>query len=110
MGAHRIVWEMMKGPIPPKMVVDHVNRNPWDNRLENLRLATGRQNRWNSALHKHNTSGHSNIYWRSDKSMWEVRFSIKKKLNRLGLFTAIEDAIATRDAHLREMRGEFYSG
>ena len=46
--AHRIIWEMHNGPIPDKFVVDHINRDPWDNRIENLRLAGYGQNTWNS--------------------------------------------------------------
>lgn len=46
--AHRIIWEMCNGPIPDGMLVDHINRDPWDNRLENLRLAKSGQNTWNS--------------------------------------------------------------
>jgi hypothetical protein len=37
-GAHRIVWMARYGPIPPNLVVNHRNRRPWDNRIENLDL------------------------------------------------------------------------
>ncbi|MGU0172505.1 HNH endonuclease signature motif containing protein [Escherichia coli] len=51
---HRIIWEMHNGPIPQNMEIDHINRIKLDNRLENLRLATRRQNACNIST---NTSG-----------------------------------------------------
>ena len=35
---HRFVWEAFNGPIPEDKVVDHINENPQDNRLDNLQL------------------------------------------------------------------------
>lgn len=43
-GAHRFVCETWIGPIPDKMVVDHVNRIKSDNRIENLKIVTQSKN------------------------------------------------------------------
>lgn len=46
--AHRIVWQSFNGPIPDGLMIDHIDRRPENNRLDNLRLVTHRENRVNS--------------------------------------------------------------
>ncbi|WP_369076650.1 HNH endonuclease signature motif containing protein, partial [Staphylococcus cohnii] len=43
-----MVWEGFNGRIPDGYMVDHINRNKQDNRIENLRLVTRSQNVHNS--------------------------------------------------------------
>ena len=38
--AHKVVWELHNGQIPEGMTVDHIDRNPSNNKIDNLRLAT----------------------------------------------------------------------
>lgn len=42
--AARIVWEVFRGEIPDDKEIDHINTIPSDNRLENLRVVTHREN------------------------------------------------------------------
>lgn len=45
---HRLVWEATHGPIPPRHVIHHINRDRTDNRLENLQLLSAGEH---STLH-----------------------------------------------------------
>ena len=45
--AHRIIWEMFNGTIPKGMVIDHLNEDAWDNRIDNLACKTRRENNQN---------------------------------------------------------------
>ena len=50
---HVIVWILSTGKdIPQGMEIDHINGNTIDNRIENLRLVTRRQNQQNRKKHR----------------------------------------------------------
>lgn len=48
---HRIIWEMHHGPIPDGILIDHVDGNPFNNRLSNLRAVSHAQNTVNSRVY-----------------------------------------------------------
>ncbi len=48
--AHHIVWLLVYGDFP-KQEIDHINRNKLDNRIENLRLSSRKQQCFNSKNH-----------------------------------------------------------
>lgn len=54
---HRIIWEILNGPIHAGMVIDHLNGDPWDNRVENLACKSFLHNSQNLKKNIKNTSG-----------------------------------------------------
>jgi len=54
--AHRVIWEMLHGK-PPVGTIDHIDGNPSNNRIENLRDVSLSENRRNSKISKRNKSG-----------------------------------------------------
>lgn len=52
---HRIVWRMFHEDIPD--LLDHIDQNPSNNRIENLRPSNKGENAYNSGRPKNNTSG-----------------------------------------------------
>lgn len=80
---------------PPGLMVDHRNRNPLDNRRENLRLATRSQNRANaiSSVGKSEFKGVTQL--RSGR--WQAQISYDGKRCYLGSFESEEDAALAYD-------------
>jgi len=63
--AHRVLWLLHTGEWP-EVEVDHINGNPADNRIANLRAATRSENLRNSTVYgasRYKGVGRSNQYW-----------------------------------------------
>jgi HNH endonuclease/AP2 domain len=90
--AHRIVWMMATGEDPADKHIDHINRNPLDNRVENLRPATRAENLWNTGIRATNRSGHKGVSWEAARGKWRARIRVGGKQQSLGLFIALDDA------------------
>jgi len=61
MPAHRALWTMVHGDIPTGMVIDHINGEPSDNRISNLRLVTKGENCLNRRNKKRSSGLPKNI-------------------------------------------------
>ena len=61
-GGHRIIWEMVNGPIPKGMQIDHIDGNRRNNAITNLRLATPMQNTQNRKVSKISKSQLKGVY------------------------------------------------
>jgi hypothetical protein len=103
---HVLAWVIQTGEWPQHRI-DHINRNPADNRWCNLRPATQSQNMSNLLLTKASTSGHKGVHWHRAAGKWTAKIKVNKKSFYLGLFDNIENAIeAYRDAS-KKLHGAF---
>lgn len=94
-GAHRIAWIMLHDKIPDGMEIDHIDCNPLNNRICNLRLASRLQNTTNRKMHKNNASGFKGVCMdlhRSKANPWRARIIVNKKTINLGMFPSPEEA------------------
>ena len=57
---HRLVFILKTGE-EPSLTVDHIDRNPANNQILNLRLATRQQQQHNKGKSKNNTSGYIGV-------------------------------------------------
>ena len=60
--------------------VDHIDRNPSNNNLENLHWVTILENNQNKGIPKTNTSGNKNIRWDKKTKVWLFKKAINKKV------------------------------
>lgn len=84
--AHRIIWEMLHGPIPDGMLIDHINMNSADNRAENMRLATKSQNAMNKRKSSSNKSGLKGVCRDGSDRYWVAQIGVDNKSVHLGYF------------------------
>lgn len=94
---HRLVWLYVHGRWPAKHI-DHINGEPKDNRLANLREATPAQNNFNRRRDPRNKSGYTGVSWCAKSQKWRADIGQNGRLIRLGRFRNLEDAIAARQA------------
>lgn len=87
--AHRIVWAVAFRDYP-KTDIDHVNNDPTDNRISNLRLATRGQNADNAARRKPGLKG----AYRGKNGRWVSAVWDGVRLKHLGTFPSQEQAHA----------------
>lgn len=93
---HRIVWEMHNGPIPKGFIIDHDDRNKFNNNISNLRLVSYEQNQKNRSKSKNNTSGVTGVVWDKARCKWAAQIQVKGKNKTLGRFLDMTDAITAR--------------
>lgn len=88
--AHRLAWLTMTGDDPGNLTVDHINRNPFDNRFCNLRLANH-----SLQMRNRNAYGRSGIKGVSpEQGKWRAYCFVDGKRKYLGFFPTKEEAAA----------------
>lgn len=107
--SHRLAWLYVHGEWPSPEI-DHINGDPRDNRLANLRLATRSQNLANKKRSSKNTSGFKGVDRVVSRGKWRARIKVDGTDLHLGLFSARADAVAARAAAEAKYFGEFAYG
>lgn len=74
------------------VIVDHINRNPLDNRKINLRIADYSVNRVNSRMDSRNKLGYRGIYWDRRNHKFGAKTNVNGIKIHLGLYDTPEEA------------------
>jgi hypothetical protein len=93
---HRVIWLMAYGEWPEQ--VDHIDGDPGNNRLENLREVNHLLNCRNAARRKDNSSGITGISRSSKSDRWVATIGDRGSQIHLGDYRTLEEAIAAREA------------
>lgn len=101
-----IAARLLLGVTNSKLVVDHINGNPSDNRKSNLRVVTQAKNMQNRKTNVNNTSGVTGVSLKNGH--WTARIMANKKEIFLGMFGNKDDAVKARreaeEKYFGEMR------
>ena len=99
---HRMIMNTPSG-----METDHINGNELDNRRENLRICTRKENARNIKYNSNNTSGYKGVVWDKRNKKWRAQISYDKINKTLGRFENILDAVLAYDTAAKELFGAF---
>ena len=100
---HRLIWAWHGYSLEPNQQIDHIDGNSLNNRIENLRAASRKQNGENrKGANKNSKSGVKGVSWRKDREKWCAYIKHNGKDINLGLYETKEDAIAARIAAEKE--------
>lgn len=93
--SHRLIWIFIYGKLPDGMVVDHINRDRTDNRVDNLRLLSNSANNRNSIRSDHEDVG----VWKTG-NRFKATYNLDGKRHYIGTFASKEEAIKKRAEYI----------
>ena len=87
---------LFKDILQTNEVVDHINRDIYDNRLCNLRICTRQENAMNCNVSRNNKTGVTGISWSKDKNKWRSHIYVNRKQKFLGYYSDFDSAVKSR--------------
>lgn len=104
--AHRAAWAVHYGE-HPKADIDHINGNPLDNRLTNLRHATRSENMANSRPARGKSSKYLGVSFEKSRGKWAAELTRHYKKHRLGRFDSEVEAAKAYDDAAKHLHGDY---
>lgn len=93
---HHLIWIYHNGDIPEGMLLDHVDGDTTNNRIDNLRLATYSENTMNRPLSSQNKSGFVGVSFRPKYNTWRAAITVNGQFIHIGTFATKKEAIEAR--------------
>jgi len=103
---HRLAWFLHYG-VWPDMQLDHINGVKDDNKIENLRPATSKENNRNRRSVKSSSSKYKGVGWSKEKQKWKSYIKHNQVSKHLGYSTSEEEAARAYDKAARELFGDY---
>lgn len=104
--AHHLAWLISYGEWPSGQI-DHRDRNPANNRLSNLRLASAKENSRNRSLRKDNALRLKGVWFDRQNNRFRAQICVDGKTKYLGNFMTAEEAAAAYETAAADLFGEF---
>lgn len=90
--AHRLAWLHVYGAWPSGRI-DHINGNPTDNRLANLREATNGENMQNQRrAHCNSQTGVLGVHYHEENGNYVAQIRVDGKVRHIGSYRTAEEA------------------
>ena len=105
---HRLVGKAFLENVDDKPMIDHIDNNPANNNVKNLRWCSQKDNLANQGKQKNNKSGFKGVSFDKHANKYRAMISINGKLKHLGLFETAEEASKVYEAKAKEIHGDFY--
>jgi len=105
---HRLIFLYCNGFLPK--VIDHIDNDRSNNKIENLREVTQRQNCLNRTIHKNNKSGIKNVHFSHIMKKWCVGMCVDGKRKIIGYFEDLELAELVAAEARNKLFGSFARG
>ncbi len=102
---HRVVFMMHHGFLPK--FIDHIDGNPSNNKIQNLREATHSQNIMNKRLQSNNSTGIRGVHFDKAKSKYAASITVQRIRIHLGYFDSFELAALCYAESAKKYHGEF---
>jgi hypothetical protein len=102
---HRLVWAMHHDIVPD--VIDHIDGDPSNNRIENLRPSSISGNMQNSKLNSRNSSGIKGVSFCARTGKWKGEVYANGKKHSAGSFGSKEDCGAAVEKLRADVHGKF---
>lgn len=102
---HILVWIYHYGPVPEKMLLNAIDGNPHNTRIENLRIGTRSQISAAKKMHANNTTGYRGI--EEVRSRFKACIRVSGKSMYLGTFNTPEAAHEAFRIAANKYFGEF---
>jgi hypothetical protein len=100
---HRLIWAWHGNSLEPNEDIDHIDGDGLNNRIENLRAVTPKQNSENTkSARKDSKSGVKGVCWHKGTKKWEAHLGHNGKKIHLGCYKDIDEARAARIAAEKE--------
>ena len=93
----RVAWAIYHGKWP-KGVIDHIDGDCTNDRIENLRDVSLSENNRNQRISGRNTSGKVGVTFNRGARKWRAWVSLNGRVKSLGYFWTLEEAISARRA------------